>query len=130
MIYCQLDAIERVTEQRNKKLIYVSQRDELIEQATGYLGKYPEHEKELFKLISAKNPGATISFLGALPEIKSADVLKTLVLDVQQFHSSVFTQDLRIEELKREIRVRARNPFFILGYAMPSYKDEKMREEK
>lgn len=120
-VYNQIEDIEKIEESRNNKTIYEGQRDELISQVTLYLGeKYPEHEKELFRLIAEKNSEAVVTLLGAFPEIKSADVLKKLVSDVQKLHGYVYGQDIKIEKLKRQIRVRKRNPY-ILRCFLPTY---------
>lgn len=118
-VHKQINDIEEIGEKKGTKLIYEKQRDELISQATLYLGeKYPEHEKELFKLIAEKNSEAVVNLLGAFPEIKTADMLKTLVGKIEKLHGNVYYQDTEIEKLKRKIRVRKRNPYMI-KYLLP-----------
>lgn len=122
-IYNQIEDIEKITEARNRKTIFERQRDELISHATLYLGeKFPEHERELFKLIAEKNSQAVVNLLSAFPEIKSADMLKDLVKNVQAQHGKVYYEERAIEELKRKIRIRKRNPY-TLGCLIPTYEE-------
>lgn len=123
--YCEhVKNIEEITERKKKKKIYEKQRDELIQHATLYLGdKFPEHEKELFKLIVEKNSEAVVNLLGVFPEIKSGEVLKDLVKRMQRLHGYVYEEELAIEHLKKDIRCRKRNPY-ILKCILPEYKEE------
>lgn len=123
-VYNQIDDIEKIEEMKNNKLIYGFQRDDLVSQATLYLGdKYPEHEKELFKLIAEKNSEAVVNLIGAFPEIKSAEVLKDLVTKIECLHEKVYHQDIEIESMKRRIRVRKRNPY-TLTCLLPTYEGQ------
>lgn len=125
-IYEQIDDIETIAQYKGQKVIYAKKRDELITQATLYLGeKYPEHEKELFKMISEKNNAAVVNILAALPEIKSADTLKSLVETITKEHGNVYYQDIQIETLKKKIRIRSRNPW-LLQSIIPKYVDEEV----
>ena len=128
-MYDQIADIEKIEENTGKKAIYVQQRDGLVAQATLYLGeKFPEHEKEIFRLIAEKNGEAMVNVLAAMPEIKSAGALKDLVNTIKTLHENVYEQDLRIEKLKRQIRVRSRNPW-LLQRVIPSYSEQEVKHD-
>lgn len=125
--YDQISNIEKIEEHVGRRIIFAEQRDELITQAVLYLGQtYPEHEKELFKMISEKNSEAVVNILTALPEIKSADTLKELVNTLRSLHGNVYSEDLKIEGLKRRIRIRSRNPW-LLQCIIPKYEETKKK---
>ena len=123
-IFSQIEDIEKIKEQEAKKALYVLQRDDLVDQATLYLGKeYPEHEKEIFRLITEKNNDALVNVLMTLPELKSAQTLQQLVKTIGSMQDNVYSQDHLIEKLKRKIRVWLRNPWMIRCF-MPTYTEE------
>lgn len=96
--------MQKMGENVNRKTIFAKQRDDLLTQATLYLGeKYPEHEKELFRMISEKNNEELANILVTLPEIKSAETLKELVSTIKQLHGRVYGEELKNEKFKREL---------------------------
>ena len=123
-MYNQIEDIEKIEERKSDKRIYEAQRDDLVEQATLYLGnKYPEHEKEIFKMITEKGNDALVNVLMTLPDLKSAETLKSLVSTIKKLHSDVYSQDIAINKLKRKIRVRKRNPWLVRAI-IPTYTEE------
>lgn len=121
----QVYDIEGITESVNKREIFKRQKVELITEAKFYLGEnFMKHEKELFKLISesGKDSKAVVNFLSKFPEIRSVETLKQLVTNIQGLHRNVYNKELEIEELKKQIRVRSRNPYMI-RCILPTYKE-------
>lgn len=121
----QVKNIEMIEEHINKKRIYEEERDEIVEQAKLYLGeKYPDHEKELFEIMASRDNNSIINILPAFPEIKTSEVLTSLITKIQSLHRNVYSEDHRIEELKRAIRVRKRD-IYTMNWFLPTYEENK-----
>lgn len=122
--YKQVKDIEMIEERKNRKCIYEAERTEISEQAKLYLGKnYPDHEKELFRMITSKNVDGIVNILPAFPEINTSKVLTSLVNRIHNLYGNVCNEDHRIEELKRQIRVRKRN-LYNMSWFLPTYEEE------
>jgi len=115
--------IESIEEYKERKKVFTHRRDELLSQAVLYLGeKYPEHEKEIFKLIYEKNNEAAVTLISSIPELKTADAFKGLVNKLQNYHGEVYDQELSILRYKKNIRVRKRS-LWLFQWLIPSYDD-------
>jgi len=119
----QISNLESINYNRQLIEIYKRQAEEFIAEFKLYLGeKYPEHEKEIFKLISANKGDRLIDVVMSLPEIHTSETLTKLVAKVCEYRRNVYDTEDYIIQNKRDMRVRKRNPFLVTRF-LPMYED-------
>ena len=102
-----IDDIEAITMRRADKDIYKKKADALTEEFKTYLVEmYPKHEKAIIEKVFPDN----LQLLGVvLPEIKASDTIKDYCKRINDLMSDVYSQDLKITTLEKNIRVRCRD---------------------
>lgn len=118
--YYQSNDIENIQECKENIEVFKKQADDLLEEVRMYLfNKFPDQEREIFKMITANTPDILAV---AYPEIKSDEVFMKGVRDIQHYKDSIYNYERRINTLRKKIRVRANT---ILLTSLPILPKEK-----
>ena len=119
----QINDLESISENEGLKDICRREADLLTKEFKLYLGtKYPTHERKIFELISQGQADNLIGVLTHLPEIKASETLIRLVTALSELNSRVFSKERKIEGLKKDMRVRMRNPYYVTCFH-PMYEE-------
>lgn len=114
----QCVCIEKIAENVANKKIYKEKDDILTGECKAYLmDVYPNIEKEIFSnMVSAK------ALLLNFPEINSHKTIMKLVEMINRNKDSIYSTDLAVTSLIREIRARKRmSCFWIYSPMIPGY---------
>jgi len=114
----QLDRLENIRAQLKNLLIYKDQQDTLIAEFRIYLAdKYPDIEKEIFKLIT--DAKSDVQMILKYPEIKSSKTLLKLVDQIDELAKKVYTNKISLEYDFAKIRFYNNNKWFYLRPQTP-----------
>ncbi len=109
----QISDSESITKYENIEEIYTARAD-LVKLFTRYLSvQYPDHEKELFKSMSAKDIEI---YLVKYPELRAVDSIKELVSQIRTLQDDRYAQQIVRERILKDMRYRARNPWIFYTF--------------
>ena len=116
--YSQVQDIENIEKEKNNKVIYQSRADDLLGEFKTYLADmYPDIEKEIFKTMK---PEKITAYMVKYPELKSSETICKLVNLINEIKGQVYGCDLRINQLKTDIRIRKRTSgMWLIGRLIP-----------
>ena len=113
----QIKDIERIKRAEDDKEVYQARQTELTEVFKQHLAiEYPKYEAEIFSKLIPENVTAVATLF---PEIKMSDVIVKYCTQIADLTDSVYKQDLRINDYKSDIRIRARD-FTNFWFLMPT----------
>jgi len=113
----QIKDIERIKRAEDDKVVYKARQTELTEVFKQHLAiEYPAYEKEIFSKLIPENVTAVATLF---PEIKMSDVIVKYCQQIADLTDSVYKQDIRINDYKSDIRIRARD-FTNFWFLMPT----------
>ena len=109
-----LKQYETLEQLRNQEKIYENRANILVSEFSNYLAVvYPNHEKEIFEKIS---PNTIDIYLVKYPELRSSDTIVELVKQIRSLSDDIYRQQLRREEILRDMRYRQINPWILHGF--------------
>lgn len=115
----QIKRFEDIRGYLKKIVLYQEKQKNLIDEFKVYLAeKYPELEKEVFKMISSSS--SDIHVMLSYPEIKSSETLMELVSQINKQASEVYNRREYVENLCVEVRHYSKNNWFIIKPSVPS----------
>jgi len=98
--------------------ITIEKRNVLLSEFKLYLAdKYPEHEKEIFKLITETN--TDVHVILKYPEIKSSETIMELVQLIEQSNREVYDYKYSLERDYAKIRFYKNNLWYYLRPTVP-----------
>jgi hypothetical protein len=114
----QLERFEQVRAQLKNLIIYKDQQDTLIAEFKIYLAdKYPDIEKEIFRLIT--DAKSDIHMILKYPEIISSKTLIKLVDEINQLAKKVYNNKASLEYDYAKVRFYNKNMWFYLKPTVP-----------
>lgn len=117
----QVERVENMISLKKSISIAKQQSRETTALLTTYLAeKYPQHEKELFELLSNCVEKESINVIGKFPEIQSSDTLKQLASTVKNLIKDVYTYKHSMERKKLSFKISTKNPMIMQSF-MPKY---------
>lgn len=112
-----LNDLGKIRQFKADEAIYQQKADALTGQFRTILAvQYPNFEKKIFQDLSPKNVGA---YLAAYPQLRTVEALQTLVRQINDLQSQVYQQGININQSKKNLYVRKRDPFLI-SFLLPS----------
>jgi len=114
----QLSRLEDIRAQLKNLDIYKNRQDTLIAEFKIYLAdKYPEFEKDIFKLITDAKSDVNVIF--KYPEIKSSKTLLKLVNEINELATKVYDKKVNLEYDYAKVRFYNANKWFFLKSSTP-----------
>ena len=102
-----MNDIESIKKYQDDKKVYIKKAKALTSEFKLYLAStYPDIEKEIFSKLIPEKVGI---FAASFPQIKSSETITKLVSMINDLQSNIYTQELNINRIKRNIRARLRN---------------------
>lgn len=106
----QISDFEDVKKFQKVEAIYQSKAEVLTAEFAKHLAEtYPEHEKNIYDKIS---PDKVSMYFAKYPELRTSDTLVALVEHINKLQSDVYDQQIKAEQMLKNIRFRLRNPWF------------------
>ena len=112
----QIDSIESIERDKKVVTIYKKKADVLTKQFVKYLMNYSEFEKDIYTKISPKDIDI---YMVKYPELKASTTVIALVDNIYKLQDDVYNTEIAIEQYKKDIRARLRNPF-VVASLLPS----------
>lgn len=106
----QVDSIESIERDKKVVVIYKKKADVLTKQFVKYLMNYSEFEKDIYTKISPKDVDI---YMVKYPELKASTTVIALVDSIYKLQDDVYDTEIAIEQYKKDIRTRLRNPFAV-----------------
>ena len=111
-----IDNIESIERDKKVVTIYKDKAVSLTKQFAKYLMNYSDFEKDIYSQISPKDVEI---YLVKYPELKSSKTVLALVDNIYKLQDDVYATEIAIEDHKKDMRARLRNPF-IFTSILPS----------
>ncbi|PIR93608.1 hypothetical protein COT97_05735 [Candidatus Falkowbacteria bacterium CG10_big_fil_rev_8_21_14_0_10_39_11] len=119
--------LSQIEDQENLKFavqaerIYTEQANEILTQAKSALvDRYPQYEKDL---MTGQKPANFLQQLMSYPEFRASETISMYVDMYSNLWANVYSTREVAAELRRNIRYRSRNPFY-MGFLMPELESE------
>jgi hypothetical protein len=110
----QITDYQRIRQYEKQKVIYQKKCDILLPEFERILlDKYPQFEKKIYDKITVNN---YMVYLVKYPELKNIEATKALIDNININYSSIYDMDLKIEEMKANIRMRNSNIFMLVPH--------------
>ena len=107
----QVQDLEKITQYEANKVVYETRATDLTERLSVLLEtEYPEHEREVFENLTPDN--AELVFV-VYPQLRAIEGFTKLASQIKSLRDRIYAQDVAIEDKRRAIRVRNRNPFYL-----------------
>jgi len=114
----QIENIENVRMYTAKAAVLEKKANELTTQFAGYLAEtYPQFERDIFKQIA---PDKVSLYMAKYPELKSSATLTTLVEQISKLQSDRYDQELKKQEVLKDLRFMPKNPWVIRSWIPPA----------
>jgi len=105
----QVDDFENIKKFQKVEKIYQAKATALTSEFAKYLAQtYPEHERDIYDKIS---PEKVDLYFVKYPELRASETMVTLVAQINKLQSDVYNQQIAVEQAKKDIRSRLRNPW-------------------
>jgi hypothetical protein len=110
----QLTDYNTIKQYQNQKVIYEKKSEVLLPQFKHILlEKYPIYEKDMFDKMTINDYQM---YLVKYLELKNIEAVKYMIDNINTNYNSIYDMDLKIEEVKKNIRTRNQNIFIIVPH--------------